>query len=287
MTRDDYLQEDLKKEIEEFNERLEQCLSDENFVIEGDGNFDSMYLDGIDDDDNNAGVAANQGITPTEEEYGDMLAQERPEADEEEAVDKYLNAELCLDLGTNNERRGRVCKRLRELDGEPIGRAHPNPLFDTREYEVEFTDGTREKYQANVIAENMYAQVDDEGLQYLLLQEITDHHKGNSAVPISEGTVRSANSTERPKVTTQGWELLVQWKYCSMSWDKRKDLKESNPVEVAEYAVANRIVEEPHLRGGYLIRCASGIGLFLRSRVGIGGRRTSLVLDSHTRLKKH
>ena len=65
-----------------------------------------------------------------------------------------------------------------------------------REYEVEFTDGTREKYQANVIAENMYAQVDDEGLQYLLLQEITDHRKGNSAVPISEGTVRSANGTE-------------------------------------------------------------------------------------------
>ena len=97
VTRDDYLQEDLKKEIEEFNERLEQCLS-ENFVIEGDGNFDSMYLDDIDDDGNNAGVAANQGLTPTEEEYGDMLAEERPEADDEEAVDKYLNAELCLDL---------------------------------------------------------------------------------------------------------------------------------------------------------------------------------------------
>ena len=53
----------------------------------------------------------------------------------------------------------------------------------------------REK-STRVIAENMYAQVDDEGLQYLLLQEITDHRKGNSAVPISEGTVRSANGTE-------------------------------------------------------------------------------------------
>ena len=57
-----------------------------------------------------------------------MLAEGRPEADDEEAVDKYLNAELFLDLGTNNERRGRVCKRLRGLDGEPIGRAHPNPF---------------------------------------------------------------------------------------------------------------------------------------------------------------
>ena len=245
VTRNDYLQEDLKKEIEEFNERLEQCLSDENFMIEGDGRFDSMYLDDIDDDDINAGIAVNQGLTPMEEDYADMLTEERPEADDEEAVDKYLNAELCFDLGTNNERRGRVVKRLRGLDGEPIGRSHPNPLFDTREYEIEFTDGSKEKYQANVIAENMFAQVDDEGHQYLLLQEITDHRKDNSAVPISDGFVRSANGMQKPKVTTRGWELLVQWKDGSVSWEKLKNLKESNPVEVAEYAVANRIVEEP------------------------------------------
>ena len=29
------------------------------------------------------------------------------------------------------------------------------------------------------------------------------------------------------------------------SWEKLKDLKASNPIEVAEYAVANRIAEEP------------------------------------------
>ena len=40
-------------------------------------------------------------------------------------------------------------------------------------------------------------------------------------------------------------EGLVQWKDGSVSWEKLKDLKESNPVEVAENAVANRIVEEP------------------------------------------
>ena len=57
--------------------------------------------------------------------------------------------------------------------------------------------------------------------------------------------VRSANVTERPKVTTRGWELLVQWKDGSVSWEKLKDLKESNLVEVAEYAVVNRIADEP------------------------------------------
>jgi hypothetical protein len=38
---------------------------------------------------------------------------------------------------------------------------------------------------------------------------------------------------------------LVQWKDGSIRWEKLKDLKASNPVEVAEYAVANRLVEEP------------------------------------------
>jgi hypothetical protein len=43
-------------------------------------------------------------------------------------------------------------------------------------------------YQANVIAANMFAQVDSEGNQCLLLQEITDHKEDHSAVPVSEGT---------------------------------------------------------------------------------------------------
>jgi hypothetical protein len=133
---------------------------------------------------------------------------------------------------------------LRGLDGEPIGRAHNNPLFDTRQYEVEFTDSTHERYQANIIAENMYAQVDSEGNEYLLMQEITDHKSNNSAILIADGTVRSANGSEKPKKTTRGWFLLVQWKDGTVSWEKLSDLKASNPIEVAEYAVANRIVKE-------------------------------------------
>ena len=52
-----------------------------------------------------------------------------------------------------------MIKRSRGLDDEPIRWAHANPLFDTREYKIKFTNGTREKYQANVIAENMFAQI--------------------------------------------------------------------------------------------------------------------------------
>ena len=34
-----------------------------------------MYLDDMDDDNINAGVAVNQGLTPMEEEYADMLTE--------------------------------------------------------------------------------------------------------------------------------------------------------------------------------------------------------------------
>jgi hypothetical protein len=38
----------------------------------------------------------------------------------------------------------------------------------------------------------------------------------------------------KPKITTQGWQLLVLWKDKSTSWVKHKDLKASSPVELAE-----------------------------------------------------
>ena len=39
--------------------------------------------------------------------------------------------------------------------------------------------------------------------------------------------------------------LLVQWKDGLTSWEMLKDLKASNLVKVAEYAVANQLVGEP------------------------------------------
>jgi hypothetical protein len=43
------------------------------------------------------------------------------------------------------------------------GKASANPILYTRTYNVEFADGRSEEYAANVIAENMYAQCDEEG----------------------------------------------------------------------------------------------------------------------------
>jgi hypothetical protein len=155
-------------------------------------------------DDEGIGTMMEDGITPTEEEYDGMIVEERPKSDDEEALDKYLNMELRMSAGMDDERWGWVIKCAKGIGGEPVGRAHANPFFDTREYEVKFTDGTIERYAANVIAENMYAQVDDEGNMFQLLDEIMDHKKDDTAIDIANGTVTTSSGNVKPKITTQG-----------------------------------------------------------------------------------
>ncbi len=69
--------------------------------------------------------------------------------------------------------------------------------------------------------------------------------KDDMAIDIANGTVTLKSGNVKLKITTQGWQLLMLWKDKLMSWVKLKDLKASNPVELAEYAVANWIAEEP------------------------------------------
>ena len=57
--------------------------------------------------------------------------------------------------------------------------------------------------------------------------------------------IRSRNGNMVPKEITQVWYLLVEWKDGSSRWIPLKDLKASNPVELAKYAAKNRLDVEP------------------------------------------
>jgi hypothetical protein len=100
-------------------------------------------------------------------------------------------------------------------------------------YEVKFPDGHVSEYAANVIIENIYQQVDSEGHMHMFFKEIMDHR--------NDGT----QLNEPGRKTTKGWYLQVLWKDGSTSWESIRDLKESNPIEVAEYAFSNQIHNEP------------------------------------------
>ena len=77
---------------------VDQRLNDENFHLKDDtGEYQSMYLEDIDDLVNNRGVQNNDGAIPTVEEYGNMIQPERIDTEEvEEAIDKYLTVEINI-----------------------------------------------------------------------------------------------------------------------------------------------------------------------------------------------
>jgi hypothetical protein len=104
VTREDYLNEDRKAKVKEFEKKLGQRLDDSNFILQGEDNVDLKMLEDLDDE--GIGAVMEDGITPTEEEYDGMIVEEHPEANDEEALDKYLNMELRMGAGTDDERWG-------------------------------------------------------------------------------------------------------------------------------------------------------------------------------------
>jgi hypothetical protein len=132
-----------------------------------------------------------------------------------------------------------------KVEGRPIGRPSTNPLLDSRQYEVEFMDGEIEILTANIIAENLLAQVDEEGRRQMFIAEIEDHQINDDAVPVEDGTFHLRRVMKRKKRTTKGWELSVCWKDGSSTWISLKDPKDTYPVELAGHAIANQIQEEP------------------------------------------
>ena len=139
---------------------------------------------------------------------------------------------------------GTVKSRVKDFKGQPIGRTGENPILDTRIYNVEISDGENAELRDNVIAECMYAQCDIEGKQYRLMDHIVDHRKDNKVVCKDNQDV-TLNGKNYKQKTTRGWQLCLEWKEKSTSWERLSDMKESYPVEVAEYVEAMGISDEP------------------------------------------
>jgi hypothetical protein len=160
-----------------------------------------------------------------------------------DTYDQYIGAHVRVPIG-DEIRSGKVVRRKRELDGTVRGRANANSMLDTRTYEIDFPDGRSDEYTAHVIAENMYAQCDIEGRQNNLMEGIIDHRTDGHAVSPADMYIKHG-SNKQVRKTTKGWHLCVEWKDGTTSWERLVDLKESNPVEVAEYAATKSLLDTP------------------------------------------
>ena len=98
----------------------------------------------------------------------------------------------------------KVVKRAKDNNGNPIGKRNANPLLDTRDYECELEDGSVMRYNANIIAENIFAQCDDAGRRQAILDEIVDHKSDKRALRADNGYVTTKRGRRVPKNTTKG-----------------------------------------------------------------------------------
>jgi hypothetical protein len=227
----------VQQELRSFDDAIQRKLGDDRLNA-GDLSFEV----GSDELDKALEEADDGEYDPYEPEA------ERPELDDydEETLDKLLAAEVILPKG-DYQFVGKVIGRKRDANGNPVGRANSNPILDTRVSEVEFPDGSVKDYAANILAEALYAQVDVDGNRFLLLKEIIDHKTDATALSKSDAMVMNVNGSRNPthRFTTKGWSLLCQWADGSTSWEPLRNLRESNPIELAQYTEAHGLLEEP------------------------------------------
>ena len=97
------------------------------------------------------------------------------------------------------------------------------------------------QYSANITAENLYSQVDEEGHRYQLMDGIVMHRKNESAVTKEE----AYHSNSRKRLATKGWNLCIEWKDETSSWLPLEEIKNSFSIKASEHTVTAGISEEP------------------------------------------
>jgi len=208
--------------------------------------FDTKIKEKLDDHCHREEVPAN-GLTLEDEDLNDNPEGEpKVEQDDytDEAYDAYLCAKLLVPSG-DNFIVGRVTKQVHDADGNPVGLHNNSPLLDMHRYEVQFGDGSLQEYTANLVAENMLSQSNAEGRPHMIFKEIVDHCSGDTTIKKEDGFTVGFNGNVHPKKMMHRWDICIECRDGSTSWLPLKDVKDANPLELAQYAVANKISEEP------------------------------------------
>ena len=200
----------------------------------------NVRFDGAGDNDDANADSANENDN---EKTNDTI-DEQSDNDKVRGPDMFQNAEIFLPHGDRYEI-ARVIGRKRDSDGNFVGRAHKNPILDSRKFIVRFPDGDEKDISYNLLAEHLFSQVDSEGNQYRLFSGIVNHRRTKAALDKADQYRILDNGRRIKKKTTAGWDLEIEWKDGSTSWVPLKELKETNAVELAQYAQDNRIIDEP------------------------------------------
>jgi hypothetical protein len=191
-------------------------------------------------------------LEPYRNDDGDSFLM--PEADFVDAVgkpmlqqsfmDTLINIDVLLPKG-EGDAYTKVMWRSVDSNGKVFVDFNENLLLNTILYKCKFEDGTTKAYTANMIASNIFQESDADGFLLLFLYHIIDHKRSGEAVLMEDKYFVTKTGTKRMRQTAVGRKLLVPWNHGLHEWIALKILKESNPVQVAGYAIARDIADEP------------------------------------------
>ena len=108
-------------------------------------------------------------------------------------------------------RRAKVTGRTLDENGRAIGSHNDNVYLNTSIYDVEFPDGEVKAYAANIIAENLLNQCDDDGYTLQTLDALIDHRSNDEALNEENAYATTCSGQKRLLKTTTGWDLLCRW----------------------------------------------------------------------------
>lgn len=200
-------------------------------------------------DEGNDAIGNDDNDVIYSEPYEDWYeADQQPDTEEVDKItdlEVFLDAEVMLPKDGQHLQAGRVIGRSKDANGKTIGLFNANPIINTQVYDVIFPDGSIKQYGANIIAENIFSQVDEYGYRHQLLRNIVSHKSDGTAITKENGFTTSKNGNRARKHTTKGWYFEVEWADGTTSWVKLKDLKADNPIELAEYCEMHDLLDEP------------------------------------------
>ena len=151
------------------------------------------------------------------EVYSDPVQPDGTAVFEHPITDHWIYAEPNLPQG-DEIKKVKVIGRSKDNDRNIIGKYGSNPILNTMVYDVEFPDGTIRKYGANMIAENMYSQVDSEGFSHSILSGIIKFSKDTTTVQKGDQYITTKSGRCRMQKSILGWNLLITWKDGSKQW---------------------------------------------------------------------
>lgn len=208
VTRDDVEQEAIRDNMDRFKAQLFECLETTPSAHPSKAEPHVYYLEDI------------------EVPEGTDLPIPEGEVPSPDAFDSNIGQEVLLPV-RGSLMPGKVQKRLKDHEGNPIGVASDDALMDSRMYDVMFEDGSSDHVVANLISEGISNKLLLEGSEFILLEDISGHE----FVPDEKGALQ--------------WRFYVLWKGGDASWVPLKLLRESYPVELADYLKAVGLDKDP------------------------------------------